>query len=241
MLDLAGLRSLPNAREQFSAAIPFPHIIVRDAFIPDALRAAMSHWPDDLAKWRSYQRGKRGMMDRSTIPVPLLRVIDSLNSPEFIGWLLELTGIAGLVPDPTLQGGGLHEVLPGGQLGMHLDFNRDPVSKLYRRVNCLLYLNDPWECEWGGTLYLRDDPLRPRAEVAVEPAFNRLVIFETSEHSWHGHPEPLRCPAGVTRKSIASYYYSVFPHSTFTAEHSTVYRHADGTGTGLPKKKRKGK
>jgi hypothetical protein len=33
-------------------------------------------------------------------------------------------------------------------------------------------------------------------------------LFETNDISYHGHPDPLQCPEGVFRKSIALYYYT---------------------------------
>ena len=49
-----------------------------------------------------------------------------------------------------------------------------------------------------------------------------MVIFTTADNAYHGHPEPLRCPDGNSRRSLALYY--------FTEEHchcdvsSTNYR-----------------
>lgn len=45
--------------------------------------------------------------------------------------------------------------------------------------------------------------------VTVEPVFNRAVIFATSDTSFHGHPEPMKLPEGVYRRSIAMYYYAI--------------------------------
>ena len=39
------------------------------------------------------------------------------------------------------------------------------------------------------------------------PSFNRCVLFKTSRHSLHGHPKPLACPEGDSRKSLALYYF----------------------------------
>lgn len=47
-----------------------------------------------------------------------------------------------------------------------------------------------------------------RCVTKISPQFNRLVIFNTTVTSYHGFPEPLNCPEGVTRKSIALYYYT---------------------------------
>ncbi len=35
-----------------------------------------------------------------------------------------------------------------------------------------------------------------------------MVIFSTTDFSNHGHPEPLKCPNEISRKSIALYYFS---------------------------------
>ena len=44
-------------------------------------------------------------------------------------------------------------------------------------------------------------------ESVWEPAVKAIRSFSTSERSFHGHPHPLACPAGRTRKSLAIYYY----------------------------------
>ena len=41
----------------------------------------------------------------------------------------------------------------------------------------------------------------------IQPLFNRCVIFNTCEGSYHGHPNPLSCPANVQRRSLALYYF----------------------------------
>ena len=38
--------------------------------------------------------------------------------------------------------------------------------------------------------------------------FNRAVIFQTNEISWHGVPDKIMCPEGTLRKSFAYYYIS---------------------------------
>jgi hypothetical protein len=35
--------------------------------------------------------------------------------------------------------------------------------------------------------------------------FNRAVVFDTTG-AWHGLPEPINCPVGQYRKSLAVYY-----------------------------------
>jgi hypothetical protein len=45
-------------------------------------------------------------------------------------------------------------------------------------------------------------------EKRIMPVFNRMVIFDTTDFSYHGHPDRLACPEGNSRKSLALYYFS---------------------------------
>ena len=118
-----------------------------------------------------------------------------------------LSGIDGLEPDPTLYGGGLHQTEPGGFLGIHVDNETHPKTGFARRLNLILYCTDGWRKEWGGELEFWDRT-RSRAVVCIPPLFNRAVLFETGNRSYHGHTMPLAYPEGIFRKSIAAYYWS---------------------------------
>ena len=78
---------------------------------------------------------------------------------------------------------------------------------LDRRLNLILYLNKGWLEEYGGNLELWDRAMT-RCERRILPIANRCVIFNTTDFSNHGHPDPLACPEGMTRKSMALYYFS---------------------------------
>jgi hypothetical protein len=83
----------------------------------------------------------------------------------------------------------MHRILPGGYLAQHLDFNSlnmEPQNQ-WRRVNVLLYLSD---CGPGGELRLFGQDGRERVSISPKP--NRMVVFESTERSWHGHPYPLQ-------------------------------------------------
>jgi len=151
-----------------------------------------------------------------------------MNSQVFLQFLQNLTGIEGLLPDPRLQGGGMHQIERGGRLGVHVDFNRHRTSKLDRRLNVLLYLNKDWSEDYGGHFEMWDRQME-RCVQRVLPIFNRLVVFSTTETSWHGHPDPLTCPEDRTRKSLALYYYTNGrPDSEVAETHSTKFRTRPG-------------
>jgi len=81
-----------------------------------------------------------------------------------------------LIPDPYLEGGGMHCIGTGGFRKVHTDFNWHRKLRLHRRLNLLVYLNDDWNEEWGGDLELRDDRVS-RCERRIAPIFNRNGRF----------------------------------------------------------------
>ena len=84
-----------------------------------------------------------------------------------------------------------------------------PRSQKHTHVNQqLAHKNEDWDDDYGGHLELWDRNMTKCAR-RILPEFNRLVVFSTTDFSFHGHPDPLSCPHGRARISIAQYYYSV--------------------------------
>lgn len=198
-------------REQFLTAQPFSHVVI-DNFLPAEIVAdliASFPGPED-AVWGSFndkRQIKLALNDEAQMPPPIRHMIQQLNSQVAVEFLERLTGIEGLVPDPHLYGGGLHQIRPGGVLKVHADFDMHPSLHLHRRLNAILYLNPDWEEAYGGALQLWNLDMTEAVRV-VYPVANRLVIFATTDTSWHGHPDPLSCPPDRTRRSMAWYYYT---------------------------------
>lgn len=143
-----------------------------------------------------------------------------LNSQPFLEFLQELTGIKEtLLPDPYFEGGGCHQIKPGGFLKVHVDFHKHKMTGLDRRVNVLVYLNDNWKEEYGGHFELWEKDMS-KCVTRIAPLFNRMAIFSTTDYSWHGHPDPLTCPPDRSRRSLALYYYTNGrPESDVSPEH----------------------
>lgn len=201
---------------------PFPHVVMDDFIPAELVRDINAEWPKE--GWNPYHHKhsqKRAIFSLDHMGPVARYVIQTLNAPDFVAKLGEEAGIPDLSPDPDLNGGGLHETLNGGFLDIHADFNIHPTTRLYRRLNLLLFLNEEWRDEWGGYLELWDRN-KHRAQV-IAPIAGRAVIFATTDTSFHGHPEPLQCPEGVTRRSIALYYYSPESPEPNPREHSTLY------------------
>lgn len=211
----------------YRAASPFPHVVIDDFLNPVLLAEVAGEFATiDRGRWRhteSQHERKFSSEDERQFPPVTRGLIHYLNSGPFLAFLEALTEISGLIPDPYYRGGGLHEIRRGGSLGVHADFNFYPRLKLYRRLNLLVYLNQEWRDEWGGRLELWDREGKACIE-SISPIFNRAVIFETSNFSYHGHPHPLACPEEEARRSIALYYYTVdYPYANDMAPHGTVF------------------
>ena len=199
-------------KTEFATAHPYQHVVV-DNFLPEnVFQQAMTDF-DVVSKeqWTGYlhvNERKFANSNPDTWGPTLQQIANELNSPEFVSLLEELTGIPNLLIDPTFEGGGLHQSLRGGFLNMHADFTVHPHQRQWkRRLNLLLYCNETWLPEYGGGLELWDATMS-HAEKVVQPLGNRVLIFATDTTSFHGHPDPLQCPDGVARRSMALYYFT---------------------------------
>lgn len=228
-------------RDTYASAPPFPHVVMDDFLPSNVLDGILQEFPDPReGKWFAFDSAlerKLASEDESAMGPATRHLLADLNAAPFIDFLERLTGIEGLVPDPHLLGGGLHQIQPGGHLKVHADFNQHPRTSLERRLNVLLYLNRDWKDEYGGALELWSRDMT-RCEARILPHFNRCVVFSTTSTSYHGHPEPLSCPEDRTRKSLALYYYSRDrPDHERAAGHSTLFQARPGEHLPVPPEK----
>lgn len=216
---------------RYDQAQPFRHLVM-DGFLDRAFADEL------LAQFPAFERGRALAEDGSASlksTVERLRALgpayarldDLISSRGFLDYVGAITGIPDLIYDPWYFGGGTHENRHGQDLDAHVDFNRHPVERWHRRLNLIVYLNHRWQDDWGGSLQLQSDPRSDHNEIlTITPLFNRAVIFETTEWSWHAFP-PIQLPEperGLSRKSIALYFYSEHrPAEELAYTHSTIY------------------
>jgi Rps23 Pro-64 3,4-dihydroxylase Tpa1-like proline 4-hydroxylase len=227
--------SIDTVRQGYRTTTPFPHIVVDNFLSPDALcsvyhsvRSLRSE--DATSKFINphspYEYNKYAF--DSGFDETLKTLFDTLVSDDFTSAIESLTGISPLIRgDTRLLGAGVHRIHSGGFLRSHTDFNTydHPVhGKLDRRINLLLYLNPNWKEEYKGNLLLADGN---RVVHSIQPILNRCVIFNTTNKSVHGHPEPLQTPEGLCRESVAVYYYTKNTNGPVDFEgdepHSTIW------------------
>jgi hypothetical protein len=224
--------AVPAARAVFAMADPFPHVVL-DHFLRDDVARALEREfpPPDHGMWKHHlhlNSHKFACNRVHAMPSLFQAVLGELNSPPLLELMESLTGIGGLEADPELEGGGLHQIVRGGFLKIHADFNCHPRTRHHRRLNLLVYLNAGWQDQWNGNLELWDRSMA-RCAKSILPALNRCVIFATTDTAFHGHPRPLACPDGRSRKSLALYYYTVARPAGETSDpHSTLYRRVPG-------------
>ena len=229
VFDLEKLERIAlEQHETYVRATPFPHIVLDDFLTGEELEKVLGEFPKpgsaDWLRLHHENSKKLALNDELQFGENTRRILTELNSSTFLGFLEKLTGIEGLVPDPHFWGGGLHQIERGGFLNVHADFNWYEKLKLDRRLNLLLYLNQDWSEGYGGHLELWSRDMS-RSEKKILPVFNRCVIFSTTDFSYHGHPTPLTCPEGRTRKSLALYYYTNGrPLGEVSRPHSTLYQ-----------------
>ncbi len=210
---------------------PFPHFVFDNFIESNIIEDILIEFPDlqnknGHIKFENKKEIKLASNGSHHLSPNARSLVSYLNSDIFLKYIQSLTNIEEtLISDPYLEGGGYHEIKKDGLLEVHVDFNKHFFIDIDRRVNLLLYLNKDWNPQWGGLLEFYDKKNLEKPVKKIMPTFNRCVIFNTTSESYHGHPTPLKCPGGISRKSIALYYYSAGrPSSEKTSAHSTLFR-----------------
>jgi len=207
--------------------LPYPHIVLDDLFDREKIKEILDEFPDeDAIDWRRFndETGvKLASKNENQLGPKTFHLINVLNSGTFLRFLESLTGIENLISDPYLFGGGMHQIKRDGYLKIHVDYNKHPHFPFDRRVNLLLYLNENWEESFGGAIELWSTDMKKCVQ-KVLPLFNRIVIFNTTNDSFHGHPEKLSCPSNQSRKSIALYYFTASISESLAPPHCTIYK-----------------
>lgn len=201
----------------------------RGLFDDDILRKVAAEFPNPSGMGIHYvgdvEGGKHTENEWTRFGPFTQSFIAACNSAPFLRALSVLTGIDGLLSDPYLAGGGQHQTGRGGRLKVHSDYNVHPTLRLNRRLNMLVFLNDPWPSEWGGSLELWNQEMT-RACVSVPPLLGSVAIFTCSDDSFHGLPDPISCPEGVFRKSLAFYYFTA--DSDIPEPRNTLFKQRPG-------------
>jgi len=188
-----------------------------DNFLPEELaRKVYKDFMPESKEWRemkSFRETKMTSKQFDAFPKLLGEVTFAIQEPEIVDLFAKITDIPQQKGDTGLYAGGLSMMRTGDFLNPHIDNSHDKDRKLYRRLNLLYYTTPDWTLEDGGHLELWDDPVKNK--VTIESKFNRLVLMETHNRSWHSvnkvtKPNSNRC-------CVSNYYFS--PISPLGPEH----------------------
>jgi len=210
--DLKSVKGAINKdiKEAYVKNTPFPHFLIQNSIDEFFLKKVS----DEISKFKpSVKKSFYGADKKFTesnvdvLPKNTSKLLSFLNSSEWLEIVTKISGINELIPDAKFEGGGVHRTFKGGFLKVHTDFNWNSNLKAYRRINLIVYLNQNWNANWGGECEFWSKDRKSELK-KIPPIFNNMVIFNTNDSSFHGHPEPLMCPEKQSRDSIAIYYYT---------------------------------
>ncbi len=199
---------------------------LEESFANEVL-AAYPSFEEAIKVGRSFsavnEKGKVQVTDSSSFAEPIAELNQTLASPEFLEMLSDVFEMPNLLADEKLVGGGIHQTGARGHLDVHVDFNYLAERELHRRLNILIYFNKDWKPEYGGNIELWDKDVKTCVH-SFSPIFNRCVIFETNEISYHG-VTAVKCPEGQARKSFAAYYYTREAPAHWNGQaHTTIFK-----------------
>jgi Rps23 Pro-64 3,4-dihydroxylase Tpa1-like proline 4-hydroxylase len=233
MIDVSLSKKL---KFNYQSAYPFPHIVI-DNFIQDSILSKsmdeMNQFEyfgyDGTAYSAEHQVNKfftpwceNNIHDVKNYAPATFMLMNYFNSPEFISFVEELSGIKNLLPDNIFFGGAIHKLTTGGKLDIHADYTLHPIHKTYRRITMLIYMNKDWDKKWGSDLELWEKDMS-RYVKKIEPIFNRAVLFNVTHNSFHGHPHPLNCPENINRLSYSICYFTKEKPEDYTIDHVGAY------------------
>jgi len=219
MLDfkIINLENLEESLRNYGKHKPFDHCVIDNFFDIDFANKLEDEFPDyDDDSWYIYDNpleNKKALNNWNMFPQNTYLALLTLNSNKFISILKKsITKI--LFSDSGLHGGGWHIHGKGGNLNPHLDYSIHPKCGLQRKLNLIIYLSrnlNPSKHKGHLGFWSNDDIDKQPKDLVKEiaPIFNRAVLFDTTQNSWHGFSQPLNVQDGIYRKSLAIYYLTL--------------------------------
>lgn len=216
-------QTIAENRKAFSSGLPYKHMVI-DNFLDETVAANLY---DNFPKVSELRKHYKGLNENKSegssfdnYHNDFAKVLTAIKSQDFVQWLEKVVAIDDLLLPDDHRGAGVHQGKDGSFLDIHVDFSVHPILNLHRRLNLLIFLNKDWKPEYGGLLELWNEDVSILGK-EILPAYNRAVIFETTDTSYHGY-DVITVPEGVTRKSIYSYYYS--PLGEGVKYHDTIFK-----------------
>jgi Rps23 Pro-64 3,4-dihydroxylase Tpa1-like proline 4-hydroxylase len=214
MINEKNFYNLEKLKLDFLKSKPFNHVIIDNFLEPNIAEKVSNEIPDwnDEKAWGVFYNNsievKKTQNHWNFFKEYTYRTFSYLNSEKFLEKLRLITDSKELIIDQGLHGGGYHCHGNLGKLNIHLDYNLHPKLNLQRKLNIIIYLSKNWKKEYGGKLELWSGSTEQaiKCEKNIDIVFNRAVLFDTTQNSWHGFSNTIKCPENISRKSLAIYY-----------------------------------
>ncbi|GIM01673.1 hypothetical protein Vretimale_6471 [Volvox reticuliferus] len=218
----AVMAAAPSLAEQYQAAEPYKHCVMREIFSADLLRQVRDEIINNINAtyketdlFKVFQTGDLGNLDsldpEAAEKLPgLMKLKKALYSDEFRAFVTAVTGCGDLSPRTDCS---CNVYAYGGHLLCHDDVIAN------RRVSYIIYLtdpDDPWVPEDGGALELyplvegQEHTPAPDPTVVHLPSFNTMAMFTVAPgRSFHAVQEVFS--ADKPRMSISGWYHAERP------------------------------
>ncbi|MCE2741045.1 MAG: 2OG-Fe(II) oxygenase [Sphingobacteriales bacterium] len=216
--------NLAQMKSSFAEAKPYKHLVIDGILNPEFAEEIFAAFPKEEAfnkRYKGVNEFKAEGSNFEDFPAIFSQLKEAFHSKEWCEIMSEITGINELFSVPDALGGGLHQGGNGSFLDIHIDFNIHADRGIHRRVNLLIFFNKDWKEEYGGHTELWNADMT-HLDKKVFPDFNRCLIFETNEISYHGYAA-ITVPENVSRKSFYAYYYTQLREDA-VKYHDTVFK-----------------
>jgi hypothetical protein len=198
--------------EAFQGRQPYPWVNIEYSLTPEGLKALRETLPAVDQRFRKMVGVERAYgqapHDRYLlhwqpglkVAGPWQEFLAELNGPLYQGFLRRMLGDHTFIP--TFE---WYYAWEGCAVSPHCDAARKLATHIF-------YFNteEDWSSDWGGQILILDSerkwkthsgPSFDQLKVAatIDPRGNASLLFQRTEHSWHG-VRPLQCPEGKLRR-----------------------------------------
>ena len=202
----------------YTNAKPF-NFIYRDNFLNSdfatSIQNEILNIPD--REWDRYENPfekKFTLRNKHNFPPHLTQLFSVLESDMVIQELQKLCGKE-LYTDPTRNFWGVHKFQNGDHLDIHVDAGSHPLTGKKKVLTLGIYLSKNWEDNqtgalelWNGDNASLDTAKIYDCKISLKPLFNRMILFNNDDYSWHGSPSPVEASENQTRIFVTISYFS---------------------------------
>jgi Rps23 Pro-64 3,4-dihydroxylase Tpa1-like proline 4-hydroxylase len=210
--------------DQFARAKPYKHLVIENFLAEDFANTIHDNFPplDQLSKhYHGLNEFKSEGSDFAKFHPFFSNLREALNTEAFCKVMEQISGIKNIYSTDDSLGAGVHQGKNGSYLDVHIDFNIHVKRNIHRRLNLLIFLNKNWHDSYGGKLEMWNENVTECVQSYL-PSFNRCVIFETNDISYHGY-STINVPDSVTRKSFFCYFYTDVNENA-SRYHDTIFK-----------------